>query len=475
MPRTAAAAASRRGDTSTPASSDLHLAAANCNPSFVAHALRNGQAVDSFFQGVTPLHAAASCGDEACVKLLLAHGANVNAARAQANVTLGRKPRDWDVASQMHQPGAPGSTPLHFAAANGHLSVVRTLLQYGASPVSFDQALMSPESLASANGHHEVVELIRTWARSFGNKGPLVGTPYNTDPQNVSIMQQHAAAALSLQLQSASPRRAQPASLPGLQAQGSFDHSSTGVKARFRTTKEAILGKPSSHPDLKADFLSRAMSPYFLMPPDPLLHHTTPEGTSALRATGGETSASTNLRPSFNTTSLDLERSSSAIGERALMYEEDVDIGFAISRTPMPRELSTSTLSHSSRRRPSLPSILGRPPLPGGSLRNALLSGASSESLKHSVITNSVRRSPLMAHTSENSLRAPNQSSLINKRSFSGFLCKVTGSGHELVVSFASYNAGCSRPDLLDNKDEMSRLVSVISNTATSPNIPLDL
>ncbi|ORY89103.1 hypothetical protein BCR35DRAFT_255732, partial [Leucosporidium creatinivorum] len=80
----------------------------------VKYALQNGQPVNSVLSGVLPLHAAASSGNETIVRLLIDHGADVNSPRLPR-----RYSNDGSKTSGLSV-GTAGSTPLHFAAANGH-------------------------------------------------------------------------------------------------------------------------------------------------------------------------------------------------------------------------------------------------------------------------------------------------------------------------------------------------------------------
>lgn len=57
--------------------------------------------------------------------------------------------------------GESGSTALHFAAANGHTSVISTLLAYGARPDLADKHGVTPEMLARENGWLECAELLK--------------------------------------------------------------------------------------------------------------------------------------------------------------------------------------------------------------------------------------------------------------------------------------------------------------------------
>ncbi len=63
----------------------LHTAAASANLGLVKYALDNGQPVNSALDGVLPLHAACSGGNDLVVRLLIEHGADVNAPRYVAH------------------------------------------------------------------------------------------------------------------------------------------------------------------------------------------------------------------------------------------------------------------------------------------------------------------------------------------------------------------------------------------------------
>jgi len=59
--------------------------------------------------------------------------------------------------------GTSGSTPLHFACANGHVNVVIILLQHGAHPDRADKHGVTPEALARESGHDNCAETVRRW------------------------------------------------------------------------------------------------------------------------------------------------------------------------------------------------------------------------------------------------------------------------------------------------------------------------
>ncbi|TFK53873.1 hypothetical protein OE88DRAFT_1611890, partial [Heliocybe sulcata] len=94
----------------------LHQAAATGDIGLMKYAISHGQPVNSVLDGVLPLHVACSAGDEFVVKYLIEHGADVNAPR------LPRRYSNDKNRATPQQPiiGTSGSTPLHFASANGH-------------------------------------------------------------------------------------------------------------------------------------------------------------------------------------------------------------------------------------------------------------------------------------------------------------------------------------------------------------------
>ncbi|KAE9408639.1 hypothetical protein BT96DRAFT_970544 [Gymnopus androsaceus JB14] len=156
---------------------DLHSAAASGNQGLVEYALTRGQPVNSVLDGVLPLHAACAGGHEQVVKLLIDHGADVNAARLPRRYS-NEKNRDASAPIV----GTTGSTPLHFAAANGNKNVISTLLLRGAHADRRDKYGVSPAMLAEQHGWLECAQLLNNWVKDKDRDLRERGQPNNGPP-----------------------------------------------------------------------------------------------------------------------------------------------------------------------------------------------------------------------------------------------------------------------------------------------------
>ena len=54
-----------------------------------------------------------------------------------------------------------GDTPLHFAAANGHLTAVKLLLQAGANANRTNEEELTPAHFAASRGHTQIIKELR--------------------------------------------------------------------------------------------------------------------------------------------------------------------------------------------------------------------------------------------------------------------------------------------------------------------------
>ncbi|TDL16727.1 hypothetical protein BD410DRAFT_612803 [Rickenella mellea] len=159
---------------------DLHSASATGNLGLVKYAISHGQPINSVLDGVLPLHAASAGGSAVVVLYLIEQGADVNAPRLPRRYSNDKRK---DSAGLIV--GTSGSTPLHFAAANGHTDVVHILLDHGAHPDRADKHGVTPEMLARDNGWVECADVIREWRVERDGDLPLPPPPIR-DPDTVS-------------------------------------------------------------------------------------------------------------------------------------------------------------------------------------------------------------------------------------------------------------------------------------------------
>ncbi len=154
----------------------LHSAAASGDVGLLEYALNRGQPVNSVVDGVLPLHAACSGGNVQVVKLLIDHGADVNAPRyfhsswsliILTDPDIKRLPRKYSNErgrdSSTPIVGTTGSTPLHFASANGNIEVINLLLLHGAHADRPDKHGVTPEMISHQNGWVECSTILRDW------------------------------------------------------------------------------------------------------------------------------------------------------------------------------------------------------------------------------------------------------------------------------------------------------------------------
>ena len=143
---------------------------------------------------IRPLHAAAETGREDTAAILLEHGAAVDAPDGleQSALFVAAGHGKLGMVSFLIKAGArvdqrngfkEQATAMHAAASNGHVEVIRTLVEAGADPtIGAGHPLRSPElmgttarQLAEKNGHRDAAELLgrleREWKARSGSKG----------------------------------------------------------------------------------------------------------------------------------------------------------------------------------------------------------------------------------------------------------------------------------------------------------------
>ncbi|MAF11766.1 hypothetical protein CMK11_15070 [Candidatus Poribacteria bacterium] len=121
--------------------------------------------------GRTALTTAAKSGFPDYVEVLLEHGADPNAPDGRGRTALGRalKTKQWDIAARLIQAGAKlpqaplnrtGETPLHKAAAAGHMGLTLALLGAGADTASTTTNGRTPTTYAQRAGHDEIADAL---------------------------------------------------------------------------------------------------------------------------------------------------------------------------------------------------------------------------------------------------------------------------------------------------------------------------
>ena len=111
----------------------------DADPSQVRARSKGGRGIARTWAGATPLHVAATRGEDDVADLLIARGADVDARNVQ------------------------GSTPLHCAAANGHASTVELLIAASADRTIRDGTFHVPASpWAEFFGHVALAERLKT-------------------------------------------------------------------------------------------------------------------------------------------------------------------------------------------------------------------------------------------------------------------------------------------------------------------------
>ena len=166
--------------TAAPENYPLHAAAERGDAAEVERLLNSGVNVDATptFDGHTPLHIAVSFESQhhrECVEILLSWQADVNAQYYNGSTPLHYAAADGSADSvhallkrgaDMSVQNTYGFTPLHYAAEKGRKDIVDILLRAGADADVKDGLGRIPKAVAAAEGKKDVVEF-------FNNYQPL--------------------------------------------------------------------------------------------------------------------------------------------------------------------------------------------------------------------------------------------------------------------------------------------------------------
>jgi len=128
------------------------------------------------YSGLALLHHAAFYNFTGLATLLLSHGANPDVVSAAGNLT-----------------------PLHFAAASGHMEAVEILLQSGCNPVPIDADNLTPVDHATRAGNLEIARVLDSHTADVGLKRPPTSNnPGTSSSTAIDVVLQSAFKELSL-------------------------------------------------------------------------------------------------------------------------------------------------------------------------------------------------------------------------------------------------------------------------------------
>ena len=134
----------------------------------------------------TPLHVAAGAGHRGLVDLLLGHGASIDCRdeleQTVLHIAAGAGHRDV-VGTLLDQggdhmleyPDLGGSTPLHYAAQNGHLFVIKMLLETAADVTARTTQGQTAYKLAMDRGHTQIATLLLEYMKDYKVSAPTSG------------------------------------------------------------------------------------------------------------------------------------------------------------------------------------------------------------------------------------------------------------------------------------------------------------
>jgi len=149
------------------------------------------------YLGLTPLHQAASMGRLDAAKLLIEHGADLNARGDWGTILQTLIYRTGDSSAEMVklllksgaklQPFSFGNTELHIAAVQGSTGMARLLVERGADVNAVNEYGHTPLYYAARHGHRRTADaLIAAGAR----QSAIVEANYGTAPQLTAALQE---------------------------------------------------------------------------------------------------------------------------------------------------------------------------------------------------------------------------------------------------------------------------------------------
>ncbi|XP_078348823.1 transient receptor potential cation channel subfamily A member 1-like isoform X2 [Oculina patagonica] len=184
----------------------LHVAAYSANVETVDIILKNGgkELIDSLDRDSrTPIHYAAAKGSREIVQKLLDAGANVNVKDIEEKVPIHMATESGSLAcvralldanlKSLHSAEYRLRTPIHYAAFEGHVHLVKFLLDKGANPDQRDENHLTPILLAARLDHYQTIVMLLDHGAKIGtvskNKTTAIDiAAYFGNPRTVRLL-----------------------------------------------------------------------------------------------------------------------------------------------------------------------------------------------------------------------------------------------------------------------------------------------
>ncbi|GFS56364.1 hypothetical protein NPIL_568051 [Nephila pilipes] len=173
----------RNTERKSPTYTSLHDAAKDGDLEAVKYLIRRSAGVnDPNEDGWTPLHCAASAGELEVAEFLISKGANTH---AEDNTTAGKKPIHvaaieeflLDRGANVNDSDKDNWTPLHYAAQEGQLGVVRFLISKRANVHAKNTYGAKPIHIAAMGGSQEIIEFLLSNGASVDDTNKNGETP----------------------------------------------------------------------------------------------------------------------------------------------------------------------------------------------------------------------------------------------------------------------------------------------------------